>query len=207
MSVSVVIPAYNEESTVGAVVSAALAAPQVQEVIVVDDGSDDATAAAARRAGARVVSLGVNAGKGAALRAGVEAARGSLLVLLDADLLGLAPEHVGLLVGPVAGGTADMTVGIFRRGRPATDLAQFLAPHLSGQRALRRADFLQAAAPCRPGFAVEVALNAYARRQGLRVVRVPLTGVSHRTKEEKRGWGPGLAARLRMYYEIWRGPS
>lgn len=206
MSVTVVIPAYNEEPTVGTVVAVAwAAAPLVREVIVVDDGSTDGTAAMARQAGARVISLGSNGGKTRALCAGVEAAGEEVLLFLDADLLGLKPEHVHRLAGPVLEGRAGMAVGVFRRGRPATDLAQFLAPQLSGQRALPRKVFLGAKNYLRPGFAAEVALNAYARQEGLTVVRVPLEGVSHVTKEEKRGLWPGLSARLRMYFDIWRG--
>lgn len=205
MAVTVVIPAYNEEATVGAVVAAARAAPLVREVIVVDDGSSDGTATAARQAGAQVITLGANAGKAQALWTGAEAAGQGVLLFLDADLLGLKAEHVQRLAQPVLGGQADMAIGVFRRGRLATDLAQFLAPQLSGQRALLRRDFLKAKDYFKPGFAAEVALNTYARQKGLLVVRVPLEGVSHLTKEEKRGLGPGLAARLRMYFEIWRG--
>lgn len=82
----VAIPAYNEESTVGAVVEDA--APYADEVIVVDDGSDDDTAAAAETAGATVVTHDANAGYGAALKTAFrEAARREVahLVVLDAD--------------------------------------------------------------------------------------------------------------------------
>lgn len=81
-----VLPAYNCEKTVGAVVAGLRG--QVGEVIVVDDGSIDGTAAAARDAGAKVISLETNSGKGSALRRGIEAALSTdcrLLVLLDAD--------------------------------------------------------------------------------------------------------------------------
>ena len=71
--VAVVIPAFNEEQTVGAVVQAALTL--TPEVIVASDGSGDDTAGAARRAGAQVVELPVNAGKGPALLAALHAGR------------------------------------------------------------------------------------------------------------------------------------
>src|SRR5579862_3545882 len=73
-TVSVCIPAHDEESTVGDVVRAALeAVPLVDEVLVVDDGSLDATGERAAAAGARVVRLGERTGKGAAMRAGLAA--------------------------------------------------------------------------------------------------------------------------------------
>ena len=206
MPVTVIIPAYNEERTVGAVVETAWKASSlVREVIVVDDGSTDATAANAFRAGGKLIRLPANAGKTQALLAGARQAREETLLFLDADLLGLRPVHLYHLAEPVLQQQADMAIGVFRGGRLATDLAQLLAPQLSGQRALSRRLFLLTADALRPGFAVEVVLNAYAKKLGLAIVQVALEGVSHVTKEEKRGLWPGFRARMHMYLDIWRG--
>jgi glycosyltransferase involved in cell wall biosynthesis len=81
-----VIPAYQCAATVGAVVRGARR--HLDRIVVVDDGSSDRTGEVAREAGADVVRLPVNGGKGAALRAGIaHALRGgaAALVLLDAD--------------------------------------------------------------------------------------------------------------------------
>jgi len=81
-----VIPAYQCEATVGAVVAGVRR--HLERVVVVDDGSRDATAELARAAGAEVLSLPGNRGKGHALRVGIERALGgaeSALALLDAD--------------------------------------------------------------------------------------------------------------------------
>ena len=200
-----IIPAYNEEATVADVVKAAReAGPLVGQVIVVDDGSNDNTSEQAQQAGAEVLRLPYNSGKVRALLAGAEAAVGEILVFLDADLVGITPHHLGLLALPLIHREADMTVGVFRRGRLSTDLAQALAPWLSGQRGLSRELFLRARDRLGSGFAAEVGLSLYAKRQGLRVVQVPLEGVTHRTKEEKRGFWPGVGARMRMYLDIWR---
>ena len=205
MPVSVIIPAYNEERTVGAVVEAAWgAAPLVREVIVVDDGSTDRTAAEALRAGAQVIPCGANLGKARALLSGVQGAKEETVVFLDADLLGLRPQHLWYLAQPVVEKQAHMAIGVFRRGRLATDLAQLLAPQLSGQRSLARRLFLGAWNFLGSGFAVEIALNSFAKRQGLAVVQVPLEGVSHVMKEEKRGFWRGMQSRVRMYVDIWR---
>ncbi|MBL9127935.1 MAG: glycosyltransferase, partial [Verrucomicrobiales bacterium] len=64
-----ILPAWNEAPTLGDVVAGLRG--RVERVLVVDDGSTDATAARAREAGAEVLSLGTNRGKGAALRAGL----------------------------------------------------------------------------------------------------------------------------------------
>ncbi|MCB9521026.1 MAG: glycosyltransferase family 2 protein [Myxococcales bacterium] len=85
-AVFAVIPAHNESATVGAVVSQVLR--HVDHVLVVDDGSRDDTGALAEAAGAEVVTLSPNRGKGTALRIGIQAAieRGAeIVVTLDAD--------------------------------------------------------------------------------------------------------------------------
>ncbi|MGB9866920.1 MAG: glycosyltransferase family 2 protein [Bacillota bacterium] len=198
----VIVPAFNEEKTVGAVVRAAWAAPGVCEVVVVDDGSEDRTSAVARAAGAKVLRLSRNMGKGAAMMHGVRNTHGDPVVFLDADLIGLEPHHVSALAEPVINGEAEMTLGVFERGRAATDLAQTIAPFLSGQRAVRRELLCQLSEIEITRFGVEIALTRYARAAGLKVVEVPLKGVSHLMKEEKMGFAKGLQARLKMYLDI-----
>jgi glycosyltransferase involved in cell wall biosynthesis len=204
--VSVVIPAYNEEETVADVVSACARVPAIDEVIVVDDGSTDETAARARAAGAKVIEHGENRGKAAAMKSGYEATTAPVLLFLDADLIGLHPGHVHDLIQPVLSGEADMAVGVFGDGRVATDLAQMVAPYLSGQRVVRRevlADmFREEPDADQARFGIEVALTKFAKTHGCRVVEVVLEEMSHRMKEEKLGLVKGAAARLKMYYEI-----
>jgi glycosyltransferase involved in cell wall biosynthesis len=98
------IPAYQAEATVGAVVLGAR--PLVDGVLVVDDGSSDATGRAAREAGADVLRLAENRGKGAALRAGIEKILGagaSHVAFLDADGQHDPRDLPGLLAAARAG--------------------------------------------------------------------------------------------------------
>jgi glycosyltransferase involved in cell wall biosynthesis len=95
LSLAIIIPAYNEETAIAAIIERTLAARPVLirelqldfvEIIVVDDGSTDATAEIAERYhGIRVIRLVPNQGYGAAIKAGFNAARGNLLAFLDAD--------------------------------------------------------------------------------------------------------------------------
>jgi len=199
--VSAIIPAYNEAATVGKVIDTLKEVASIVEIIVVSDGSQDATASVARRHGARVIELATNGGKGAAMTVGARAAREDILLFLDADLEGLTVAHVEALVAPLLAGSADMTVGIFSRGRSLTDLAQVVAPHLSGQRAIRKELFLAVGAE-KSRFEVEVLLTSEARARGWRVQKIPLANMTHIMKEEKRGLYRGVVARMGMYKDI-----
>ncbi len=101
--VSVIVPAYNEEAGIEATLRSLLASRYPCEIIVVDDGSTDGTAAIVERyagAGVRLVRQ-ANAGKPAALNAGIARARSRILVLMDGDTV-FAPDAVGRLVQPFA---------------------------------------------------------------------------------------------------------
>lgn len=202
MSVSVVIPALNEESTIGEVVSVLTHISDIKEIIVVSDGSTDHTADVARENGARVIELNENIGKGGAMMVGVEEIESDVVLFLDADLIGLTPSHVEELITPVISDDVEMTIGIFENGRFATDLAQFVAPYLSGQRALR-VQLLQNMSDLEISrFGIEVALTKYVAEHKMRIKEIELKGMSHVMKEEKLGLAKGLAARMKMYWEI-----
>lgn len=206
MKVAAVIPAYNEEATIGTVVATLRNVHDIQEIIVVSDGSEDGTAEAARSAGASVIELPENMGKAAAMKTGVEATDAQVVLFLDADLMGLQESHVRSLLAPVVEKRADMSIGVFDDGRMATDIAQMVAPYLSGQRAVRREIlnevFLENPDVDTLRFGIEVALTRHVKNHGYHVVEVPLEEMSHLMKEEKLGLVKGAAARIKMYYEI-----
>ena len=114
MKLSVVIPAHNEveviETTLAGLVQPLVTEGLDFEVVVVDDGSGDRTAEVASLAGAeQVLSLPANRGKGAAVRAGVQASRGRVVAFLDADLA-YHPSHLRDLLMAVESGW-DVVVG------------------------------------------------------------------------------------------------
>jgi glucosyl-3-phosphoglycerate synthase len=109
-TVSVVLPALNEETTVGRVVASVrpLLGSLVDELVVIDSGSTDGTVATARAAGARVLArdevlpeLESLPGKGEVLWRSLAATRGELLVFLDSDLVDPSPGFVPALLGPL----------------------------------------------------------------------------------------------------------
>ncbi len=203
MKVAAIIPAYNEEARIAAVLHALIGAAVVDEVIVVNDGSTDGTAqAAAAIAGVRVVTLPRNKGKGGAMREGATRTDADVLLFFDADLVGLTPRHVQDLLAPVCSGEATMAMGIFKGGRLWTDMAQFFAPAITGQRAIRREVFLHIPDLESVGYGIELAINDYVHGQGMIRKDVTLRGVTHPMKEEKLGWARGAASRSRMYWQM-----
>jgi glycosyltransferase involved in cell wall biosynthesis len=121
---AIVIPAYNEEPTVGEVVAEIpdLIAGLEAETIVVVDGAKDATAAHAQAAGALVCDVPVNGGQGAALKLGywLARARGAQVICtIDADGQ-YEPEEIGRVIGPILDGSADFVSGSRRLGAELT---------------------------------------------------------------------------------------
>ena len=202
MQVVVLIPAYNEAPTIAGVVKTCLEA-QLGEVWVVSDGSSDVTATQARQAGAKVLELPNNRGKGGAIQAGLEATQSEIVLLLDADLVGLKSEHLQALLEPIQNGQAEATVGYFSSGRWFTTLASRLTRDWSGQRAFRR-ELLVGLDLGQLRYAVELAITRQIEARKARVVYVPLFNLTHRTKEEKLGWWAGLRARGRMFGQLIR---
>lgn len=200
-----IIPAYNEETTVGPVIDAAKQVDLVGEVVLVSDGSTDRTAEVARAHGARVIELADNRGKSMAMKAGLLAAAFEIILFLDADLIGLRPDHVRRLIEPITSGRADVSVGVMRRGRAATDLAQVVAPFLSGMRA-GKVEVFQTLHDLdeKAGWGAEVALTLWARENKRVIEEVRIYGVTQRMKEEKVGFARGFWARMRMYWDIVR---
>jgi len=203
MKITALIPVYNEENTIEGVVSALKNNPLIDEILVVDDGSTDDSADLARGMGVWVISLGENQGKGAALERGIKEIQSDIILMLDGDLVGLDDIHIQQLLDPVLNDECDMTVGVFCHGRGATDLAQLLAPHLSGQRAVKTSIIkdIEGLSDC--GYGVELAINEYIKKKG-RLQYVELPELTHVMKEEKRGFIRGIQDRLKMYSDLIR---
>ena len=112
--ISVIIPALNEEKTIGNVVKFCLADRLVAEVIVVDDKSTDNTAQVAFKSGAKVI-LSDKRGKGISMRDGILHAYNELVVFLDGDIDPYPEKTIRNLVNPILDGKADFVKGAFAR--------------------------------------------------------------------------------------------
>jgi glycosyltransferase involved in cell wall biosynthesis len=188
LSVSVVIPALNEAESIGHVV-ASMPWSDITECVVVDNGSTDQTAAIASASGARVVTS--PRGYGAAMRAGVAATTGKIIVQMDgdgADRISFLPS----LVGPIQRGEADFVIGSRLKGHRepgAMGASQLFAAHLIGAivrlrygfrytdmgpfRAIRR-DALDRMHMSEMTFGWNLEMQIKAVKMGLRILEVPV---------------------------------
>ena len=141
-SVSIVIPAYNEEATVARVVGVARKLDYVDEVIVVDDGSTDRTVEEAENAGATVISHIMNEGKGSAIKTGFKYSHGNIVAFIDADVSNFTSEKIDKIIRPILEDRTDITKTKFAResGRvtelTAKPLLGFFFPELSYEQPL-----------------------------------------------------------------------
>lgn len=206
MDYSLVIPAFNEEAHI-ATVLAAIRPLSAVAITVVNDGSSDGTATVVlqqRKLDSRIRLLQMpgNRGKAAAVVAGAEASPTDLIVLLDADLTKLRPDHIQALLEPVARGDADMSLAVFVRRFPPRDWAHWPSPMLSGQRALRWSLFRDTPQLASARYGIEVALNLHAQRRHYRVAHVPWRNVGHIGRTAKLHPLRGCVAILQMWGQI-----
>lgn len=187
-----VIPARNEEESVGLTVQA-LRGLGLDDVIVVDDGSVDGTSGVALAAGATVLRIPGHAGKGGAVEGAIDRLPpADVWLFADADL-GSSADGLGAVFDVVRSGRADMAVAVFPHqsggGMGSVKRASAMAIRLltryraeaplSGQRVLTAA-CLAAVRPLAGGFGMETAMTIDAIRGGFRVVEIPVAGLTHR---------------------------
>lgn len=114
MKLSIVIPAYNEEATIAAIIARVRAVPLTgidKEIIVVDDGSKDRTSEVLRQMdGIRAVRHPRNAGKGAAVKTGIQTATGDIVIIQDADLE-YDPADYQAVIQPIVDKKAEAVMG------------------------------------------------------------------------------------------------
>jgi glycosyltransferase involved in cell wall biosynthesis len=187
-SISIIIPAYNVEGSIGNVLEGLRAWRDRAEIIVIDDGSTDRTAEIAERAGVRVIRHRVNKGYGAALKAGIRAARGEVIVMMDSDgehdaaqiqaLLDAMPDNEMVVGARGKGSHAPLLrrPGKWILSKVANYLAETNIPDLnSGLRAFRK-DIVLRFMPILPnGFSFTTTLTLALFKEGYNIAYVPIT--------------------------------
>lgn len=210
------VPAKDRADSIGDTVQALLHLERVQRVLVIDDGSTDSTTDTAREAGAEVLRLERNRGKGGAVLAGADATpEADIYLLIDADLARTASAADALLA-PVIEDRAELTIGVLP---PAGGKAGFgtikrlsakgvqrgcgflgSAP-LSGQRAVRA--HLLRGLPSAERFGLEVAMTIDVVRSGGRVVEVDVPMDHRHTGRSVAGFAHRGAQGFDIIRALW----
>lgn len=200
--VSVIIPAYNEQSTIQYVINQAFENTLVDEVILVDDGSKDGTYKKALETKAKVIRLPKNTGKAAALNHGIANASNENICFLDADIKNLNSETLDKIIQPVLHENYDMFVGIC--GRQQHKINEFYSklPRLGGQRALTKETWKLVPEKYKKDFKIEIALNYYCKKHNKKIGNVVLEDLDHTPKEKKYGLVAGFLSRIKMSLDI-----
>ena len=216
---SVVVPVYNEEATLAAVVEKLLRLPQLLEVVVVDDGSSDATPEVAARLAAahprrvRVERHARNRGKAHALRTGFALTRGEVVIVQDADLE-YDPAEIPLVIRPILERHADVVYGSRFLVRRATRVLYYY--HYLGNKLLTvlsntltnlnmtdietgykafRGDIIRNMIITSRGFGFEVEVTAKVAKLGCAIYEVPISYYGRTYDEGKKiGFADGLQA-------------
>lgn len=215
VDVSIVLPCLNEERSVGACVQQAYAGCAAvglhAEVIVVDNGSTDCSVDAATRAGARIVDERIR-GYGAALAAGIRAARGEIVVMADADLT-YPLDRVGELVAPLQVGSADLVLGarLEQTNRQSMPILHRLVGTPMLTLLIRQGTGLPGISDSQSGFRAfrrETILNLGLRSTGMEFASEMLVRASRaslRVTEVSLGYRPRVGeSKLRAWTDGWR---
>lgn len=229
MTLSVVIPAYNEARFIATLlrrIKAVNLAPLrvMLEIIVVDDGSSDGTPAIVEaEGGARLLRMERNGGKGRAVRAGIAAATGELLIIQDADLEYDPRDYLPMLRamlegrGDVVYGSRylgrgrhpNQSVAAYLGGRSLSAIAwaftgRFLTDTVTAYKLFRRADL--ATLPLETsGFELDHEITARLLARGRTIVEVPISYAPRSREEGKKIGARDWLIGTRTFWKYRRG--
>jgi glycosyltransferase involved in cell wall biosynthesis len=223
MKLSVIIPVYNEESTIKEIIKRVDAIRIEKEIIIVDDFSTDATREKLKvitknRSDIKVFNHDKNWGKGAALRTGFEHVTGDIVIIQDADLE-YDPKEYKKLIGPITDGVADVVYGSRFLGGPHRVLYFW---HYLGNRFLTllsnimnninltdmetcykvfKSEILKELRFKSNRFGFEPEFTAKISKKKYRIYEIPISYYGRTYEEGKKiGWKDGVVA---IFYIVW----
>lgn len=181
-AISVIVPAYNEEKNIRVVLDSLIATNLFTEIICVNDGSTDRTAGllGCYKNLIKIIHLRKNRGKGYAISIALEKAKGDIVILIDADIIGITRHHIQRLIFPLLHEHYSAVIGY-----PYHNTFDDLLRIISGERAYYRKDLVRYCKEMRrKGYGMELFLNNAYKHRKTKYLR--LYGIKHDQKYEKQ---------------------
>ncbi len=202
--VAAIVPARNEEKTIGEVLKTLLSSKKFDEIIVVDGASSDKTVEVSENLGVKVLSSLTREGKGSAMKNGLRATDAEIVVFFDADILGLTESHILQIINPVIKREVVMCTGERGHYWGLPYIISKIDPlsAIGGERAIRRSILENIPEKFIQSFAVETSLNYYCKVNNLPTALVELKGLKLVPKEKKWGLAKGLSDRIKELLQL-----
>ncbi|MFZ2125067.1 MAG: glycosyltransferase family 2 protein [Candidatus Saccharimonadales bacterium] len=202
--ISVVIAAYNEAPRIERVLKVVDNHPLIDEVIVVNDGSCDGTSEVCKKFKLKLIENEKNLGKTLSVKKGILASKNDLIMLLDADLIGLDSQAIEQLAKPVLSGRVNWTLSVRKNSFAIMRLAKI--DWMSGERVVPKKLLMDDLIWSRPdiGYSLETLMNKSLLDSKRTFRSVFLPNVSNTNKSNKNGNGfvRGWAKNFHMIGQI-----
>lgn len=203
MKVTAVVPVYNEEKTVKGVLEILNMSHEIHNIVVIDDGSYDRTPDIIKSLKIRkmkFVRLRKNIGKDNVIRRYAKTIRSEIIMLFDADLIGLEKHHIKKILKALTEEEAGMVIGLRDKGNFIANLAMPYFPLTGGERAIRMDIFKEIIKlPFRERWGLEWVMNDYCKKKKIKIAKIKLEGVDHVGLQTKKY---GIAAFLKETYDL-----
>jgi glycosyltransferase involved in cell wall biosynthesis len=200
---SIVIAAYNEAPRISAVLEVVHKHQLIDEVIVIDDGSKDATYQIASKFNIKLIKNPKNLGKTLSIKKGIDLAKNELIMLLDADLIGLTDKSISQLATPVLNDEVDWSLSVRKNSFLWMKLCKM--DWISGERVAPKEMLQDPLIWSRPsiGFSLETLMNQSFLNSKKTFRSVYLNDVSITHKIKKVGFLKGVINETKMIHQIF----
>lgn len=203
MKISCIVPAYNEARRITSVINILTNHELVDEILVINDASTDNTKEILEKiSGITLINHEKNLGKTQAVLTGIQQSKNSLVMLIDADLIGLSKEAITDLILPVLNNEADITISLRKN---ALSIYKIIGlDFVSGERVFAKKLLLENVEKLKnlPGFGLEVFINELIILKKLRLKIVKLNDVISPRKSVKIGFFLGGLGDIKMIIQI-----